>query len=741
MAKAVRWQIPFVSLTGTRYRIDIYDEGFSGTPVELRGGSVPFTTDEDNNGDYFAPVRIQTGNIQVCTAIPGGGTLDLATILPENNISRPVRLINLSASNKIEWQGFLSCEAYAQQYTTLPEILSLPVISVLEAMASVELNLSRSGSFTQINLATYGILNEIVVQCGLTMFTHINYSKTDFRIFTKYIDQCILFNIREYNNDTGTTYAIQGLSAKEALARLCTFMGWIAREQGTEIYLERIGETIGMRRDTLSGFNTSFNTGATDVPLTAIDMASLTWWGVNHQRTIMQGANIVQVTARVEEYKLGLGMPETPLTSLAQNPDERSEDGWGYVDANTNRTYYSSIDLRTLYVYWNIPSNIAEDPTYLNMYNNIAATYYYQTVMWQDVSWYQHFADIIEGNAPGTYYQYLVAFFCVWYPSRRQLDYEEGLMVVGAPIRLYTTMQGAYFNVQEQNFGTVDYLYRQRGMLNFRASDGYIRLNVQVSAYLTTDGLKSQLFGQHNVAFAIAIQFGDKWAYKSGSNYGWTTGASHFMLDIDSEGKGPQNYSGMTEEKEGLFIPITSDMSGEVSVYIYPETDGYCAADNANVANVTGFVITSLQIDYVPPKDRLYLKEDKSENKYIKLLSTNFRNEVKIESELATSLNSPTSPSLIMNSASEPTTFIDYTNGASTKARRPEKDLLSRMAEYYGAARQQLKLEVQHPTAAALPLLKLNGIGDGKKYLPLAESRDWAQDKSTLTCFETVNNA
>ena len=87
-----------------------------------------------------------------------------------------------------------------------------------------------------------------------------------------------------------------------------------------------------------------------------------------------------------------------------------------------------------------------------------------------------------------------------------------------------------------------------------------------------------------------------------------------------------------------------------------------------------------------------------------------------------------------------PATYIDYTTGTNTtEARRPEKDLLSRMAAYYGAARQQLKLEVEHPTDAPLARLKLNGIQDGKKYLPLAESRDWAEDKSTLTCFETVN--
>jgi hypothetical protein len=45
---------------------------------------------------------------------------------------------------------------------------------------------------------------------------------------------------------------------------------------------------------------------------------------------------------------------------------------------------------------------------------------------------------------------------------------------------------------------------------------------------------------------------------------------------------------------------------------------------------------------------------------------------------------------------------------------------------------------VAHPTAAPLPLLKLNGINDGKVYLPLSESRDWQTDVCKLTCFETT---
>jgi hypothetical protein len=129
---------------------------------------------------------------------------------------------------------------------------------------------------------------------------------------------------------------------------------------------------------------------------------------------------------------------------------------------------------------------------------------------------------------------------------------------------------------------------------------------------------------------------------------------------------------------------------------------------------------------------------DRDRNQYVQLLGTNFRDEVSITTELATSLSNHPSPALVMETSYTPVTGLDYTVSGGTENRRPEKDLLSRMASYYGAARQQLKLEVLHPTTA-MPLIKLNGIGDGKKYIPLAESRDWAADKSTLTCFETVN--
>ena len=129
---------------------------------------------------------------------------------------------------------------------------------------------------------------------------------------------------------------------------------------------------------------------------------------------------------------------------------------------------------------------------------------------------------------------------------------------------------------------------------------------------------------------------------------------------------------------------------------------------------------------------------NRSENHYFRLLGTNFRDEISINTYLASNLNNQLSPSIIMEDSHTPMTELSY--GTSGR-RRPEVDLLNRLAAYYGASRQTLDLIAKHPVVnnqqAALPLLKLNGINDGKKYLPLSESRDWREETCTLTCFET----
>ena len=148
--------------------------------------------------------------------------------------------------------------------------------------------------------------------------------------------------------------------------------------------------------------------------------------------------------------------------------------------------------------------------------------------------------------------------------------------------------------------------------------------------------------------------------------------------------------------------------------------------------------ISELTLDY--EQEESDIASNRSENKYFRLLGTNFRDEISIGTEVASFLNNKPSPSFIMEDSAGNYPMTELSYGTSGR-RRPEVDLLNRLASYYGTSRQTLDLITKHPVVnnapAILPLLKLNGIGDGKQYLPLSESRDWREETCTLTCFET----
>ena len=76
-------------------------------------------------------------------------------------------------------------------------------------------------------------------------------------------------------------------------------------------------------------------------------------------------------------------------------------------------------------------------------------------------------------------------------------------------------------------------------------------------------------------------------------------------------------------------------------------------------------------------------------------------------------------------------------DGETTKDQRPERNLLDRMQAYYSKPRTILQLPVKHIEDKPLPLLRFNGLNDGKVYAPMAESRDWQTKESKITFIET----
>ena len=738
MAKNIRWQIPFVSIGGTHYRIDIYDEG-TFTPFTLTGGTNPFTTSEDDSDDYFAPIRTQSGTIEVCTLMPDGNYITLDDLLPANNIARPVWLINRDNSDAIEWQGFLSCEAYDQDYTSIPQIIQLPVISVLEAMASVQLDPTRSSGLQLVSACLRAILQEIEIQSGMTCFTNLYYSRTDYRIFRKYIDMTVMFEQKEYNNENSTTYIVSGLSAKDALTRLCTYMGWIAREKGSEIYLQRIGEEIGMYREAIADFPGI----AEEESLTEAGIAATfaeKWRGTDHKRTVSQGAKSVEVVAKLEKYNLNISIPECPVGSLStvyrQLWKYAGNGDWLYLLANTNANAYSNMSVAYYsadYINVTIPhftsyltANIATLLTHIAVGANSSAKARIQTTATTDVRFYAGaFLCRYDWEKTGTahVHETVNALYCVFFPN--SLDYYNN---PNYPTDFDRSKVGPIFSINN--------------VVNYRCNIGYLRLNAQadtVFMWPSDDYTGMELLHSSERTFewfvGMELQFGAQWW----NGISWQDTQTIFKARMTKSGfknnYDPQVMPDITET-DGLLIPITNGMQGLVSLKIWPMASAASGSENGRP--ILEMIFSQLSIDHVAHEDSSV--SDRSENHYFRLLGTNFRDEISVNTDLASWLNNRQSPSILRNSpeAGHAMTELNYGTDQVPDMRRPEVDLLNRLDTYYGAARQRLSLIVAHPTVAPLPLLRLNGISpDNRKYLPLAESRDWREETCTLTCFET----
>ena len=119
---AIHWKIPFKSITGTAYTLNVYDATYSGSAVTLTAAATPFVTNEDNSTDILEPVRISTGTINI---INRG---DLAGLLPS---TPKARRVTLTSGNDILWQGYIKQQQMTQPWAQTPYELQLPVVSAL----------------------------------------------------------------------------------------------------------------------------------------------------------------------------------------------------------------------------------------------------------------------------------------------------------------------------------------------------------------------------------------------------------------------------------------------------------------------------------------------------------------------------------------------------------------------------------------------------------------------------------
>jgi hypothetical protein len=281
---AIHWKIPFVSLrSGTTYTVNIYDPNFSGSAVVLKGGTEPFTTDEDGSDDQFTPVRTQSGYFRIVDdgKDASGNAFNWKQMLPSTDTDRPVTLTD--GGGNVCWAGFMQSQTFSGVLYGNPQEREFPVICPLSILAGEDVDFNRglknfafllkevcdvidvqSGGSrnSQDTVTTNGAvhIDNVYVQGGADAKSWLNI-KVDWQNFAE-------------SDGEGVLRAKYSLF--EALEDMCRFWGWTARICGTTLYLTCSDDSVEQtyltltrtQLNTKSGQNNNTTTGGSYSPQT-----------------------------------------------------------------------------------------------------------------------------------------------------------------------------------------------------------------------------------------------------------------------------------------------------------------------------------------------------------------------------------------------------------------------------------------------------------------------------------------
>lgn len=743
MSKAIRWQIPFADINGNHYRVDIYDEadGTWSAVTTLQAGDNPLTSSEDDSENYYTPVRVQTGTISINTELSDGTRITLEELLPKSNLLRPVQVVNITAGNVVEWQGFLSSEAYSQPYNAIPTNIELPIISVLEAMDSVEIKLNEDMAFAYILDHIAYILYMVEQECGMSVFGDIYFPAHCYTVLINdYIYNNVYFEAREIVSGDNIIVETHSLSCKEILSRIAAFFGCTWREQGQNLYMslpEKVDAYtywgVAYLIDNCIIHSGSVPTRKGDGYPSVALLSELAWMGINHKRDFRQGAKRVTVETNLKDFSASLNLQDTPVGSLVVNPQSRWQE-YAEVQCNTNETYYSLATHRHMRLSAIFPSNYSGAT--LNFLAQESAIMYAQTIFWANNDFRTYYVDLVnrQTRTAASGITYYVTSYMSYLRTNDGLV--SGLMICGVPKYLtysINPVQGRTWN--KFALTAYNYLYKLATPLMFAASSGYIRININTLSWWDASGHKftPYVYEVYNPALTIAVSFGSKWLKYANGEYIWSDTFATIDYQFGADGKPISNWTedmGI-EEGEGLYISIPEIMVGFVSVYLYHEINAINAGDfYTSTTPAFDVFISKLDVDYLKPAGELLT--DRNSNVYMSNTGHAYRDEITVTLNMATNAANSKLATMLWTDSVTPATKVLFTDYYA----RPEADLLERLRAYYSEVRQQLTLEAAHPVVAPLPLIRFSGIADGKTYTAVCGQREWRTGICRLICME-----
>ena len=725
--------IPFKSFEGNGFVVHIMEQNYSGSTVTLTASDEPFTTQEDDDDDPFAPVRTQSGYLRV---IDYDGTL-MEQLMPSNNTEKLVRLWSVTNGHidTCVWQGFLQAQAYTQPWLNGATEIELPIKSMLGALEDVPLSTEFAFAYKPLVFVIYQMFNLLGVKPGVTIISDLREEYTYF--LDIYLSLSIFFSKKEVMEESTVLTEYVGDSLLDVATEIMKLYGFTMREQGFNIYIAQYdyegsrarvflwSEIKGMALNDSSYLRRS---GTFD---TADMMPALTFKKDDTEQSFVPGANCAEVSLSIDRELPPLA--EVPITdedaSTPQNINVVDRDGRTQPPVVVQWHEPRTGGVET-FSFWKM---IEEYGKYGNMeYGDDYVAYSGSTASDYATFWVNL---MLRSNRFAVRWPYLVvpAISHDFYTGAMPIRWGQGSSTTQATLQSGILLVQGSANLGHNGSSIPDNkIYSIRSAYNADVERGYINIDMKLKCFFnrTEEGNTGVFVSPGIWRMYVAFRIGSQ--YWNGST--WTNDStSKFWIHFNNDGIQTNKESSMNVEKaSGWFIPIASAMTGEVEFTFY---DGVVTQQGHTgiVGSVIHKILTDFSVEQLMTRD--VVNSTRGSNTYRKtILSRGFKDEITVDLKVGTKNNNPVSASFIRSRLGVYRETLDYYTGQDPISERPEVHLLDRIAKQVNKVRHVYQATVQR----GLELMHTTYTKDGRTYCGIKSQTNWRDDTEQVKFIEVT---
>ena len=672
---AVHWTVQFSADRSGTYTVNIYDDNYSGSAIPLTGGASPFVTEEDNDDDWFRPVRTQSGYLNIVDTGKdnNGNTFDWRNLFPQTAKSRLVKLVD--SNGYVKWQGWLQPQSFSGQLYEPTQERSFPLMCSLSALNGVTVTTTNQGVVTFAWLINY-----LLAQSGHD-YTYICFQGGDSKYWlNKKVDWNNFIETDESGNKVGKYNCL------ELLEEVCKFWGWTCRTYGDSIYFVAADDPDmdGMIQFDEEEWHRLYTGGAASpesIDYGTVDIDDDVYASTRNTVEYMRGVRRVSVFADINKQDVVTDIPYSKIAEIYKGRTVSSStygtDGHIFTQHSyENNCVYTFGDMKiTMY-----PHN----------YTSSTGSCFLIREYYEGNLTYKHNYDFdtslaLIGDVSSTQpeMEYLVRI-----QSQAPHSYDHGAFVIS---------------------GNVRNVYIDSGAKKEYNGNGKLTCRLGIGDYWWNGSLWSNSFATPPT---FDINVGDE---ESGYHEGVGAIICNRLLD------------GVDGPYDGWGVPIVNPRGGFIDFQIV----GYARQMQPGMYDLAEVLISDLKLSFV--RQKTYAEyADRDRNSYIYNTGTVFTGEYETTTIFATDNGNAFGFGIVMDDDGSYCTGVSYDYGAYTD--RPEDHLAQRIRDKLSDITRKESVELRSD-AVTLTRTKFVETSAVTGYA-VSISRDWRDDVTRAVIME-----